>query len=131
METCYGPDCWNGGFSSPFWPSSYPHNLQIIYLLFIPGARYISFTFIYPFNIQVDYDSLYLGPGLEFAENGTDFLRRDIPERQVHFFEGSVLPDPVTLLNTDSAWLYFTTDSDVSGDGFEVVWTVIGKLLNP
>ena len=131
IETCYGPDCATGSFSSPFWPSSYPHNLQIIYLLFIPGARYISFTFVYPFNIQVGYDSLYLGPGLEFAGNGLDFLGRDIPERQVYFFDGSVLPEPLILLSTDSAWLYFTTDSDISGDGFEVVWTVVGKFLNP
>ena len=126
METCYGLDCTTGSFSSPLWPGSYPHNLQIIYLLFIPGARYISFTFVYPFNIQIGYDSLYMGPGLEFAGNGLDFLGRDIPERQVYFFEGSVLPDPITLIDTDAAWLYFTTDADVSDHGFNIFWTVIG-----
>ena len=127
METCYGPDCKTGSFSSPFWPSSYSNNLQIIYLLFVPGARNISFTFVYPFNIQVGYDSLYLGPGLEYGGNGGDFLGRDIPERQVYFFEGTSLPDPITLIDTDSAWLYFTTDGAISGHGFKVVWTVIGE----
>ena len=69
-----------------------------------------------------------MGPGLEFAGNGLDFLGRDIPEREVYFFEGSVLPDPIILIDTDSAWLYFTTDGDVSEHGFKVVWTAIGKF---
>ena len=118
IYTCYGSTCTSGTFVSKDYPNNYPNRYRALYLLYIPGASGITFTFNSPFGIEADKDELYIGKGLSVDFNllqGTSTVGPD-----VRFFEGIILPSDFTIDNTDVAWLYFITDKNMQFSGFSV-----------
>jgi hypothetical protein len=121
--TCYGSDCKIGTFSSSNYPNEYPNRYRALYLLYIPGANGIRFTFNSPFGIETDKDELYIGKGLTVDYdllNGVNTVGPD-----VLFFEGFETPAAATISNTDTAWLYFNTDKNLQYTGFSVQYQML------
>ncbi|XP_071785176.1 uncharacterized protein [Asterias amurensis] len=125
IYTCYGSTCTSGTFVSKDYPNNYPNRYRALYLLYIPGASGITFTFNSPFGIETDKDELYIGKGLSVDFNllqGTSTVGPD-----VRFFEGNVLPSDFTIDNTDVAWLYFITDKNIQFNGFSVQFRMVDQ----
>ncbi|XP_022082302.1 mucin-2-like isoform X2 [Acanthaster planci] len=123
VYTCFGSSCLTGTFTSKDWPNEYPSRYRALYLLYIPGANGIKFTFNAPFSIEMDKDELYIGKGLTVDFNqllGTDTVGPD-----VLFFEGDQLPGEAVLDNTDVAYLYFITDKNIQFAGFSVSFQMV------
>ncbi|XP_022082334.1 uncharacterized protein LOC110974776 isoform X2 [Acanthaster planci] len=124
--TCYGPSCTAGVFESLNYPSPYPNRYRALYLLYIPGASGISFTFDDVFGIETDKDELYVGKGLTVdftALNGVNTVGPD-----VRFFEGFARPADFTLENTDTAWMYFITDKNLEYSGFSIRYQMVDDM---
>ena len=120
IYTCYGSSCTSGSFSSKEYPNDYPSRYRALYLLYIPGAAGITFTFNSPFSIEMDKDELYIGKGLTVDFNllqGTSTVGPD-----VRFFDGTQIPDTFTLDGTDVAWAYFITDKNIQFSGFSFLF---------
>lgn len=96
--------------------------------MFIPGATEITFVFSSPFQVEPRKDELYIGAGLTYDDildlNGTD-----TPSKQIYFYENSIVPQDLTLFNTDSAFITWKTDKNIELQGFEVTWTTICKYI--
>lgn len=130
--TCYGNDCRTGTFQSVNYPDNYVDRWMAAYLLFIPGATRIEFTFTGSagFGVETHKDELYVGTGLTFSLN--DFTGADILEtdRTIRFFDNSTLKGnvypPGFSLETDSVWLYFLTDKNLEFSGWQLSWTSTG-----
>ncbi|XP_033625807.1 mucin-17-like isoform X2 [Asterias rubens] len=125
IYTCYGSTCTSGTFVSKDYPNNYPNRYRALYLLYIPGASGITFTFNSPFGIEADKDELYIGKGLSVDFNllqGTSTVGPD-----VRFFEGIILPSDFTIDNTDVAWLYFITDKNIQFSGFSVQYRMVDQ----
>ncbi|XP_071824175.1 uncharacterized protein [Apostichopus japonicus] len=127
--TCYGDSCSTGSFQSLNYPNLYEDRWTAIYLLYIPRASRIDFTFTGDggFGIETLKDELYVGTGLSFSSN--DFTGVDIVDgnRVVRFFDNSTLngqtyPPPFSF-ETDSVWLYFLTDKNIMFNGWQLSWT--------
>ncbi|PIK48268.1 putative fibropellin-3-like [Apostichopus japonicus] len=130
--TCYGDSCSTGSFQSLNYPNLYEDRWTAIYLLYIPRASRIDFTFTGDggFGIETLKDELYVGNGLSFSSN--DFTEADIVDgnRVVRFFDNSTLngkryPPPFSF-ETDSVWLYFLTDKNIMLNGWQLKWTSTG-----
>ncbi|XP_038068270.1 uncharacterized protein LOC119737763 isoform X5 [Patiria miniata] len=119
--TCYGPTCTSGLFQSLNYPQAYPNRYRALYLLYIPGANGISFTFDEVFGIETDKDELYVGRGLS-----VDFSAlNSIDTADVRFFEGFATPDGFTIDNTDAVWMYFITDKNLEFSGFSIRYQMV------
>ena len=123
IQTSYGSNSGVEYFESINYPVNYNDRLRVLYLLFIPGATSITFTFDSPFAIEENKDELYIGRGLEFdyntAINGATDAAND-----KYFFEGRTVPNSFTI-NSDAVWMYFLTDknnNDMTYAGFRVRW---------
>ena len=116
--TCYGSSCISGTFSSSNYPNEYPARYRALYLLYIPGANGIRFTFSTPFGIESDKDELYIGKGLSVDYTALVGVNTVGPD--ILFFEGFETPSAATISNTDTAWLYFNTDKNLQYSGFSV-----------
>ncbi|XP_030831233.1 mucin-17 isoform X5 [Strongylocentrotus purpuratus] len=130
LESCYGTECQSGRYSSPNYPAPYNFREVRVYLLFIPGATEITFVFSDPFQVEQRKDELYIGAGLTYDDildlNGTD-----TPSKQIYFYENSIVPQPLTLFNTDSAFITWKTDKNIELLGFEVTWTAVFDRVLP
>lgn len=124
--TCYGPGCETGSFSSPGWPTQvYANRYGALYLLYIPNAARIDFTFSSPFAIETLKDELYVGPGLSFTQ---DQLDGQTVENDHYFFEGSAIPAGFSV-ESDTVWMAFLTDKNVQLNGFQINWASVGKCV--
>lgn len=123
--TCYGSGCETGSFSSPGWPTEvYSSRYGGLYLLYIPGAQRIDFTFNSPFAIESLKDELYVGPGLSFTQSQLDGLT--VPNDH-YFFEGSNIPAGFSI-ESDTVWMAFLTDKNVQLTGFQIQWSSFGRF---
>ncbi len=125
IETCYGEQCKTGSFSSPNYHSGgYTNSESSLYLIYIPRATEISFSFASPFQIERNADELYIGQGLIIPYLKLA-LENIIPEQ--YFFDGFGAPSPFSIYN-DTVWIYFTTDREGNYQGFKIFWnaTVAG-----
>ena len=125
IETCYGEKCTTGNFSSPnYTTNGYDNRESALYLIYIPWATEILFSFGSTFQIQRRADELFVGQGLTipYRSLGQD----NIPPIQ-YFFDGFGPPDPFTIYN-DTAWIYFSSDGYSTFQGFQIFWnaTVAG-----
>ncbi len=123
LVTSYGSDSQVQYFESQNYPSNYPPRGRSLYLLFIPGATSITFTFDSPFGIEVNKDELYIGRGLEFEFSQINGLSDSASDK--YFFEGRAVPQSVTIAS-DAVWMYFLTDkndNDQLYPGFRVRWS--------
>ncbi|XP_077981826.1 cubilin-like [Glandiceps talaboti] len=105
-EGCGGSVSGNpGNLSSPAFPNKYAHGSDCLWNIDVPGASRIRIYF-HVFDLEDDYDFLYIGEGTEETSGS-------------HKFEltGSELPKDI-ILNGNQAWVQFTSDDSVSGDGF-------------
>ncbi|XP_071819452.1 uncharacterized protein [Apostichopus japonicus] len=126
--TCYGSGCETGSFSSPGWPTEvYSSRYGGLYLLYIPGAQRIDFTFNSPFAIESLKDELYVGPGLSFTQSQLDGLT--VPNDH-YFFEGSNIPAGFSI-ESDTVWMAFLTDKNVQLTGFQIQWSSFGDETRP
>ena len=96
-----------------------------LYLIYIPDATQIQFSFSSPFQVEFDRDELYVGRGLTFNFPADLNELSNPPEK--YFFEGSQIPQPFTILG-DTAWIYFRADRDVAQAGFRLNWNEMGKI---
>ncbi|XP_038068280.1 mucin-3A-like isoform X2 [Patiria miniata] len=126
VYTCFGSSCQSGTFTSKEWPNVYPNRYRALYLLYIPGANGIKFTFNAPFSIESDKDELYIGKGLtvDFAL----LLGSDTVGPDVAFFDGTQLPAETIIPNTDVAFLYFITDKNLNFEGFSVNFLMVDNV---
>nr|XP_054773643.1 hyalin-like [Lytechinus pictus] len=128
QQTCYGSSCTNGIFTSPNWPSDYDNLDARVYLIFVPLAIRLSFTFDPNFAVAFG-DELYIGAGLTFNID-SDLNAASDPAKQVYFFRGNSAPSEIKL-DTDSAWLFWRTDNVVTSDGFQVTWEATLDAIPP
>ncbi|XP_030829213.1 mucin-3A isoform X28 [Strongylocentrotus purpuratus] len=119
--TCYGDSCQSGIFRSINYPSDYNNRYRALYLLYVPGAQSITFSFSVEFDIEEFKDELYIGSGLMYNDVQLDGLGSP-PDW--HFFEGSIRPQDFTIQG-DVAWMYFGTDKNIQRTGFEVSWNAL------
>ncbi|XP_041455042.1 hyalin-like [Lytechinus variegatus] len=105
----------------------YAARATVLYLLYIPSATKIMFTFSNPFELEKYKDDLTVGPGLA-VDFDLDLRGEDIPNRDVHHFSGNKVPKDFVLDDTDSAWMYFLTDKNTERSGFQVNWTSEDRL---
>ncbi|XP_071785173.1 uncharacterized protein [Asterias amurensis] len=120
IYTCYGSSCTTGTFVSKNYPSAYPNRYRALYLLYIPGANGIRFTFNNVFGIETDKDELYIGRGLTVDFNALNGVSSVNPD--VFFFEGFAQPADFVVPDTDTVWMYFITDKNLEFSGFSVSW---------
>ncbi|XP_072172386.1 uncharacterized protein [Diadema setosum] len=125
--TCYGDSCRSGTFSSVNYPGLYNNRYRALYLLYIPGATSITFTFSPVFDIEEFKDELYVGAGLQYSDSQLDGIGSP-PDW--YFFEGSVQPDSFTIQG-DTAWMYFGTDKNIQRNGFEISWNGLVDTTPP
>ena len=111
QKTCYGNQCSSGVYHSNGYPGPYPDNLKELYLIYIPGAKVITFN-IEELDIEEKSDGLFadillLGPGLVKSNDEEEFLVRETG---------------VITIESDSAWIFFCTDSGTPGEwrGFQL-----------
>nr|XP_054773976.1 cadherin-23-like [Lytechinus pictus] len=128
QQTCYGSSCTNGIFTSPNWPSDYDNLDARVYLIFVPLAIRLSFTFDPNFAVAFG-DELYIGAGLTFNID-SDLNAASDPAKQVYFFRGNSAPSEIKL-DTDSAWLFWRTDNVVTSAGFQVTWEATLDAIPP
>ena len=126
INTCYGSNCRTGFFQSPNYPNMYSNSQNRLYLIYIPGATQIQFSFSSPFQVELNRDELYVGRGLTF--NYPLDLNESSNPPEKYFFEGSQTPQPFTIFG-DSAWIYFRADRDMTQAGFRLNWNEMGKFL--
>ncbi|XP_071824330.1 uncharacterized protein [Apostichopus japonicus] len=129
LQTCYG--CSQNFFTSINYPNNYEDRRGDVYLLFIPGALEIQFSFDGIFDVEELKDDLFVGAGLEF--DNTDIEIRTLGPsgsggNLVYFFDNRLRnqaqpsrPDPFSIPG-DSAWIYFNTDRNIVGSGFRLTW---------
>ncbi|XP_077980266.1 uncharacterized protein LOC144435553 [Glandiceps talaboti] len=125
-ETCFGDSCRTGEFTSPNFGDGrkYNNRHRQTYLLYIPGATEIAFTFDQTvFQIEVDKDELYLGPGLAYNVP-MRFMDQDDPLQYV--FEGLSAPTGTYVIPGDTAYLVFDTDKTIELEGWKVTWEMTG-----
>ena len=127
IQTRYGSPAGYANYINFFetdnYPSNYADRQRVLYLLYLPGATQITFSFSSPFGIEENKDELYIGAGLEFEFTQLDGLTDT--SIQKYFFEGRSVPQSFTI-NSDVVWMYFITDknnNDMSYEGFRVSWT--------
>ena len=130
IETRYGSPSGYANyvnyFESENYPGNYGNRIRALYLLYIPGATEIEFTFSTPFGLEENKDELYIGAGLEFNFDQLD-LESD-PSNQKYFFDGRTVPEPFTIVS-DEVYMYFLSDrnnNDMIYEGFRVSWNVPG-----
>ncbi|XP_041485822.1 hyalin-like isoform X2 [Lytechinus variegatus] len=128
QQTCYGSSCTNGIFTSPNWPSDYDNLDARVYLIFVPLAIRLSFTFDPNFAVAFG-DELYIGAGLTFNID-SDLNAASDPAKQVYFFRGNSAPSEIKL-DTDSAWLFWRTDNVGTSAGFQVTWEATLDAIPP
>ncbi|XP_038069618.1 uncharacterized protein LOC119738747 isoform X6 [Patiria miniata] len=121
--TCYGSQCSSGSFISLNYPNNYPNRYRAQYLLYVPGASGFTFTFDTAFQIETDKDELYIGRGL--TPPISEFNGVNTTVDGVFFFEGYNAPNPVTVTNTDTIWMYFLSDKNLPYIGFRVSWQIL------
>ncbi|KAJ8044382.1 Fibropellin-3 [Holothuria leucospilota] len=135
-ETCYGSHCREGSFQSSGYPNQYRNRETAIYLLFVPGARNITFTFEGEggFEIEAYKDDLYVGTGLDINPQDLKFKDINTKGKEVRYFDnGSVAVDerypPPFSFKTDAAWMYFETDINIQLRGWRLSWTAEVNVL--
>ena len=126
IDTCYGSNCQTGFFQSPNYPNMYASSQNRLYLIYIPGATQIQFSFDTPFQVELNRDELYVGRGLSFNYPADLNALSNPPDK--YFFEGSQTPQPFTILG-DTAWIYFMADRTIAQAGFRLNWNEMGKIL--
>ncbi|XP_072169501.1 hyalin-like [Diadema setosum] len=130
IETCYGTDCSSGFFTSPNHPANYfPYDSRL-YLLFVPEATGFSFEFSGEFWVETDEDYLYVGPGLSYGDI-SNIDSGSQPDDDIFYLVGTEIPASFTLSGTDSAWMYFATDKNIEGAGFNITWSAIEHTTGP
>ncbi|XP_071787640.1 fibropellin-3-like isoform X2 [Asterias amurensis] len=120
INTCYGDQCKTGNFSSPnYFTTGYTNGEDSLYLIYIPRATEIRFTFASTFQIERNADELYVGEGLVIPY--FSLALNNIPPHQ-YFFDGFGAPSPFSVYN-DTVWMYFTTDrGGGTYQGFQIFW---------
>nr|XP_006813493.1 PREDICTED: fibropellin-1-like [Saccoglossus kowalevskii] len=122
-ETCFGIECSSGYFTSPNYPNNYFQRHRTLYLLYIPGCTSIKFWFSTDiFEIEVQKDELYIGPGLThnqplMFENMTDPLQ--------YVYEGFEAPSPITIPG-DAVYILWLTDKTIEHRGWRLNWEMTG-----
>ncbi|XP_063961438.1 uncharacterized protein LOC129270205 isoform X2 [Lytechinus pictus] len=98
---------------SPNWPSDYESNTDLIWHVIAPPDHSIVITFI-SFDLESTYDNLVIYQGVtgNFDQS-----------YQSHVLTGNQLPDPITTF-TSYAWLQFTSNVDVTREGFFLILSV-------
>ncbi|XP_041472952.1 hyalin isoform X44 [Lytechinus variegatus] len=125
--TCYGDSCRTGSFSSINYPGLYNNRYRALYLLYIPGATSVTFSFSDLFDIEEFKDELYVGAGLMYEDTQIN-AETVLPD--LYFFEGSTKPDDFTIAG-DVFWMYFGTDKNIQRNGFEISWSAVVDTTPP
>ncbi|XP_070564555.1 cubilin-like [Ptychodera flava] len=118
-EACGGAVSGNpGNLSSPRYPDKYSHGSDCMWTITVPGASRIKISF-HDFDLESGYDFLYIGNGTQETSGSHAFE-----------FTGTGIPKDV-ILNGDEAWVHFTSDYSISGDGFYFTYEGFAEELLP
>ena len=95
----------NDSFSSPNYPSPYPHHSRCEYTIMVPEGYSITLTFT-DFHVEADFDFVW------------------IKESEVTLFKGNGSKENIPSINSsgNALFVYFTSDGSVSESGFSATY---------
>ena len=123
ITTSYGVNSGLTYFESENHPLDYGPRIRALYLLYLPGATQITFSFDLPFGLETNKDELYVGTGLAYAPG--DFNGQASATGDKYYFDSRIRPQEFTL-QSDTAWVYFLSDKnndEMLFEGFRIRWS--------
>ncbi|XP_070564553.1 cubilin-like [Ptychodera flava] len=107
----------SGRIMSPYHPSPYPHNSDCTWTITVAASKAIKITFS-EFNMEDDYDFLYIGEGHSV---GMDTVAE---------LTGDALPKEM-IVDSHVAWIRFKSDLSIDATGFILNYEEYSEELLP
>uniref|UniRef100_A0ABM0MEZ9 Cubilin-like n=1 Tax=Saccoglossus kowalevskii TaxID=10224 RepID=A0ABM0MEZ9_SACKO len=104
-----------GNITSPQYPGAYGHQQTCIYYIDVADASNIILNFLV-FHIEYKLDFLKVGTGLQIYQNEITYVD------DIDGFTGN-MNVPRLVLQGGQAWIVFTTDINISEDGFYITYS--------